>query len=520
MSPVSPHPRKRPRAAIVAAAGLLVLPAIVAVSTPASAAPARCDTRTNNTVQMMLECVTVGGVRAHQQALQKAADANGGTRASGTPGYTASAAYVESQARAAGLKVTTQDFDFPFFQLDSETMEQVAPIVRLFAPGTDFSTMTYSGSGNVTALAKPVDLVVPPTPVPSSTSGCEAADFAGFVPGAIALIQRGTCAFADKAANAQAAGASGVIIFNEGQPGRTDVFGGTLGAPGITIPVVGTSFDIGVSLQGATVHLATSTVSQIRQTRNVIAELPGARTNGNVVMVGAHLDSVLAGPGINDNGSGTATILEVARMFAKAKPTNTVRFAWWGAEELNLLGSAHYVQNLTQAEADRIALYLNFDMVASPNFVRFVYDGDGSAGLSDPGPAGSGPIENVFLKFFADRGLATEPTAFDGRSDYGPFIAVGIPAGGLFTGAEGVKTAAQAATYGGTAGVAYDSCYHQACDTFANNNLVVLDQNADAIAYSTVTLAYSTELVNSVPGRTPPGSSRHPVAGQAGDSAK
>ncbi|SEC61942.1 PA domain-containing protein [Amycolatopsis tolypomycina] len=505
----------------MAVAGLLVLPALAAVSGPASAAPARCDTRTNNTVQMMLECVTVGGVRAHQQALQNAADANGGTRASGTPGYAASAAYVESQARAAGLKVTTQDFDFPFFQLNSETMEQVAPLFRLFAPGTDFSTMTYSGSGNVTAFVRPVDLMLPPGPVPSSsTSGCEAADFAGFVPGNIALLQRGTCAFADKAANAQAAGAVGVIIFNEGQPGRTDAFGGTLGAPGITIPVVGTSFDIGVSLQGATVHLATSTVSQIRQTRNVFAELPGARTNGNVVMVGAHLDSVLAGPGINDNGSGSAAILEVARMFAKAKPTNTVRFAWWGAEELNLLGSAHYVQNLTQAEADRIALYLNFDMVSSPNFVRFVYDGDGSAGLSDPGPAGSGPIENVFSKFFADRGLATEPTAFDGRSDYGPFIEIGIPAGGLFTGAEGVKTPAQAAVYGGTAGVAYDSCYHQACDTFANNNLVVLDQNADAIAYSTVTLAYSTQLVNGVPGRTPPGSLRNPAAGQHDDAVQ
>ncbi|MET8996252.1 M28 family metallopeptidase [Amycolatopsis sp. NPDC004169] len=519
MSP-GPHPRKRPRALAAAVAGLLVLPAVAAVGGPASAAPSGCSTRTNNTVQLVLECVTVGGVRAHQQALQGAADANGGTRASGTPGFTASAAYVEGQARAAGLKVTTQDFDFPFFQLDSETMEQVAPLFRLFAPGTDFSTMTYSGSGNVTAATQAVDLVVPPAPVPSSTSGCEAADFAGFVPGKIALIQRGSCAFAVKAANAQAAGASGVIIFNEGQPGRTDAFGGTLGAPGITIPVVATSFDIGVSLQGATVHLATSTVSQIRQTRNVLAELPGARTNGNVVMVGAHLDSVLAGPGINDNGSGSAAILEVARVFAKAKPTNTVRFAWWGAEELNLLGSAHYVQSLSQAELNRIGLYLNFDMVASPNFARFVYDGDGSAGLSNPGPAGSGPIESVFLRYFADRGLPTEPTAFDGRSDYGPFIAAGIPAGGLFTGAEGVKTPAQAASYGGTAGVAYDSCYHQACDTFANNNLVALDQNADAIAYATVTLAYSTEVVNGVPGRTPPGAVRNPTAGQSGDVAK
>ena len=173
-----------------------------------------------------------------------------------------------------------------------------------------------------------------------------------------------------------------------------------------------------------------------------------------------------------------------------------MRFAWWAAEESGLVGSTNYVNGLTQAEKDRIALYLNFDMVGSPNYVRFVYDGSGDVGPA--GPAGSAAIEDFFDRFYASRGMASEPTPFDGRSDYGPFIAAGvdIPAGGLFTGAEDVKTAAEAAVYGGTAGQPYDPCYHQACDTFANNNDAVLDLNSDAIAAATLTYAMSTQTVN------------------------
>ena len=230
----------------------------------------------------------------------------------------------------------------------------------------------------------------------------------------------------------------------------------------------------------------------------MLAELPGKNPD-NVVMVGGHLDSVIEGPGINDNGSGSAAILEIAEQMEKVKPWNTVRFAWWGAEESGLVGSTFYVNSLAAAELDRIALYLNFDMVGSPNFVRFVYDGSGDIGPT--GPAGSAEIEDVFNGYFAANGLATEPTAFDGRSDYQAFINNGIPAGGLFTGAEGIKTAAQAAIYGGTAGAPYDPCYHQACDTFANNSNVVLDQMSDAIAHATITFAQNTSLVNGVPGK-------------------
>jgi Zn-dependent M28 family amino/carboxypeptidase len=167
----------------------------------------------------------------------------------------------------------------------------------------------------------------------------------------------------------------------------------------------------------------------------------------------------------------------------KFRPKNKVRFMWFGAEEAGLLGSEDYVASLSDAERAKIALNLNFDMIGSPNFTRQIYDGDGSA-TPDAGPPGSAEIEKVFEDFFAARGLPTEPTAFDGRSDYGPFIDAGIPAGGLFTGAEEIKTPEQQAIFGGTAGEQLDPCYHLACDTIDNNNDQVLDEMTDAVANS------------------------------------
>jgi Zn-dependent M28 family amino/carboxypeptidase len=245
--------------------------------------------------------------------------------------------------------------------------------------------------------------------------------------------------------------------------------------------------------------MATETVSETRSTVNVIAETEGGRSD-RVVLAGAHLDSVQEGPGINDNGSGSGTILEIAEQFAELgiEPRNKVRFAWWGAEEEGLLGSTYYVSQLTKRDIKNIALNLNFDMVGSPNFVRFVYDGDGSD-TPVKGPTGSAGIEDVFLDYFADQGLAAAPTAFSGRSDYGPFIAVGIPAGGLFTGAEGIKTAEEAAIYGGTAGAPYDPCYHQACDTFAGTGVALalqaLDEMSDAAAHAVLAFAMTTSAV-------------------------
>jgi Zn-dependent M28 family amino/carboxypeptidase len=244
-----------------------------------------------------------------------------------------------------------------------------------------------------------------------------------------------------------------------------------------------------------TVNLDLAELIEDRTTKNVIAESRHGRTD-NVVMLGSHLDSVPAGPGINDNGSGSAALLEVALQFAKTKPANQVRFAWWGAEEFNLIGSTFYVDQLTPEQQAAITLYLNFDMIASPNFFRGIYDGDDSDAVGAPaGPPGSDKIEKAFEAFYTGRGLVFEGTDFSGRSDYGPFIAVGIPAGGLFTGAEGLKTAAQVVRYGGTAGIQFDPCYHEACDTFANLNHGVLDATADAVANVMVRYAFDTSEI-------------------------
>ena len=463
----------------------------------------------------LLEAVTVEGVRMHQAAFQDIADANGGTRVSGSPGYDASVAYVADEMLAAGYQVTIQPFEFAFFQEISSSFSQTFTPVRDFVPfdfsdGTgDYDVMTYSGSGIVDdkAVVPTNDVIIPfPPDANTSTSGCEVDDFidsggSSLVEGKVALIQRGTCSFRLKAQNAEDAGAVAALIFNEGQAdlGRDGVVLGTLGSPGINIPVVGISYSLGVEFFDDTdprVSLDVQTISEFKTTSNVIAETPGGRDD-RVVMVGAHLDSVEQGPGIQDNGSGAATILEIALQMSELgfEPRNQVRFAWWGAEESGLVGAQYYVDNLSKREIKDIALNLNFDMIGSPNFVRFVYDGDGSA-TPLAGPNGSKNIESVFLGYFADQGLETEPTAFDGRSDYGPFIAVGIPAGGLFTGAEGIKTPEEAAIYGGTAGDQYDPCYHLACDTFDNISLEALDQNSDAAAHATMTFAMTTSSVN------------------------
>jgi len=455
------------------------------------------------------DAVTVNGILRHERVLQSIANANGGIRASGTPGFEASADYVKRQLVQAGYKVSEQTFEFPFFQQTADPVfERVSPDPRVFT-GDEFATMTYSGSGDVTAALQAVDVVVPigDNPPNTSTSGCEAADFAGFTAGNIALMQRGTCSFGVKVANAQAAGATAAVIFNEGQPAsptqpedRTVTLQGTLGEPGVTIPVVGTSYAIGAELAGqagATVHVFTQTISETRTTRNVIGDYTkGGGDKTQTIVVGSHLDSVTEGPGINDNGSGAATDLETAIQVAKLglKPKRALRFAFWGAEEEGLLGSQHYVDTLGDAVGD-IYANLNFDMLGSPNYVRFVYDGDNSSfpvgGTTQAGPAGSGQIEKLFNDYFAAQGLATDPTAFDGRSDYGPFIGVGIPAGGLFSGAEGKKTAAQAATYGGVADQPYDACYHQACDTITNLSTRALNELGDGVAHATWTLAKS-----------------------------
>ncbi|MEU3295322.1 M28 family metallopeptidase [Streptomyces longwoodensis] len=226
----------------------------------------------------------------------------------------------------------------------------------------------------------------------------------------------------------------------------------------------------------------TTTIQQFtssgRTGYNLIADWPGGDTT-RVVMAGSHLDSVTAGPGINDNGSGSAAVLETALAVSRAglQPTRHLRFAWWGAEELGMVGSRYYVNNLSSANRSRISAYLNFDMIGSPNPGYFVYDDDPT-------------IEQTFKTYFSGLGVPTEiETEGDGRSDHAPFKNVGIPVGGLFSGADYVKTSAQAAKWGGTAGQPFDRCYHSSCDTIANLNDTALDRNADALAYAVWTLS-------------------------------
>jgi Zn-dependent M28 family amino/carboxypeptidase len=473
----------------------LSIVAVALVTALLMATPALAVDEVNT--KRLRNAVTVGGILSHERVFQRIANQNGGTRASGTPGYDASADYVAGRLRAAGYTVTEQEFTFPFYQeLSPAVLEQVTPTATTYETGT----FDYSGSGDITGPVVPIDLVIPATPEPSSTSGCEPADFpAPPADPAVALIQRGTCTFEQKAANAVAAGYDAVIIFNEGNPGREDLFIGTLGVP-FTIPVVGLSYADAVAIdaqldqgQTVTMHVATETeIDPTRTTRNIIADSPTGNAD-QVVVVGAHLDSVIAGPGINDNGSGSSTILEIAEEMAELGIRNRqqVRFAFWGAEELNLLGSEHYVNTLSDDDLGKIVANLNFDMLGSPNYVRFVYDGDGGGDPDAAGPPGSAQIEALFNDYFASQGLATDPTPFDGRSDYGPFIAVGIPAGGLFSGAEGEKTVEQAAVYGGTANEPYDSCYHQACDTTNNLSTKALNELGDGAAHAVMTLARS-----------------------------
>jgi len=542
-------PRARTGRVVIALAAAATLG--LAATGPAAVADPPTPAQSGAALSKKLtSAVTPGGVLAHLRQFQRIADANSDTRASGTPGYDRSADYVAGKLQRAGYRVSRQSFQFPYFEeLTPSKFAQVSPTAKTYVNGTDFATLGFSGDGTAQGTVTAVDVAL--TPPRASTSGCEATDFANFPRGNIALLQRGTCDFVVKVTNAAAAGATGVIVFNQGNgteaenPDRFELFQGNAGAP-VPIPAITVSYAFGAQLAGTTntvVRIETDTLAETRTTQNVLAETPGGNAD-NVVMAGAHLDSVTEGPGINDNGTGSAGLLEVALKYAplarSAKPTNKVRFAWWGAEEGGLLGSDHYVTALTPQQVAAIGLYLNFDMIGSPNYKFAVYDGDNTTGTGTP-PAGSGALETMFRKYLASRGQQAVDSEFDGRSDYGPFIAegIGIPSGGLFTGAEGVKTAAEVAKFGGVPDVAYDPCYHQACDSFSptkdgadaatyrklsaaygkklvgNVNVFALDVNSDAIADAVARLAFDTSGI-SAPGDTAPAAAAAPAGSGGG----
>ncbi|MFG3495922.1 M28 family metallopeptidase [Streptomyces sp. NPDC047928] len=474
------------------AAAALATPLLLASASPASAdrhpGTAAAESATK-LAGKLVDSASADSAYKHLVKLQKIADSAGGNRAAGTLGYDASAAYVYQQLKKAGYDVSYQNFDFIYTETLAQRLAVVSPAPR----DITISAMTYTKSSPVggtkaALVAAPLD--------EDGSHGCEPTDFAtDTFSGKIALIKRGGCTFAAKQANAAAAGAIGAIVYNNVEGSLA----GTLGSPEAgKIPTGGIGKAEGERLAAdlaagpVEVDLEIRQLQEKRTTRNVIAETRRGNA-ANTVMLGSHLDSVVAGPGINDNGSGSAGLLDVALKFAKYKDqtTNKVRFAWWGAEENGLLGSEHYVDNLDDLGRKEIKLYLNFDMIASPNYGLFVYDGDNSDGVGAPaGPTGSAQLERDINEFLDSKGTPHEGTDFTGRSDYGPFIAVGIPSGGTFTGAEGVKTVKQAEKFGGTAGVAYDPCYHAACDDIDNINMTAFDVNIDVIANAVGTYAH------------------------------
>ncbi|MER7516976.1 M28 family metallopeptidase [Streptomyces sp. NPDC126499] len=478
------------RAAAVLAAAALATPLVLAAPATATPDPGAAQARdAAKLARKLVRETSAEGAYKHLQKFQAIADSAGGHRAAGSLGHDASAAYVYTQLKKAGYAVTYQKFDFIY----TETLAEKAAVLSPAPRDLPIRAMTYTKSTPVGGIK--ADLAAVPVDA-DGTTGCEPGDYAsGTFTGKIALIKRGGCAFAVKQEAAAAAGAVGAIVYNNAD----GVLSGTLGDPAAgKIPTGGITKADGEKLVADLAKGPVNLSFEIRQlqekrsTNNVIAETKGGNA-ANTVVLGSHLDSVTAGPGINDNGSGSAGLLQAALELAESKDKvrNKVRFAWWSAEEVGLLGSEHYVNTLSELGKKEIKLYLNFDMIASPNYGLFVYDGDNSDGVgAGAGPEGSAQLERDINDFLDRRGTPHEGTDFTGRSDYGPFIEVGIPSGGTFTGAEGIKTAGQAQKFGGEAGVAYDVNYHAKGDDINNINMTAFDINIDVIANAVGTYAH------------------------------
>ena len=455
--------RGAPRSRVaLAAASVAILAVALAVWTAAlvqapDALASSGITPNDHKAKQFVSAISVDDITHHQIALQQIASLNNDTREVFSTGYQESLDYVVSTLKAAGYDPQVNQFNFPVWsESRPPVLNMVSPTPKTYVPGdaedsdlptADFITMANSPTKELTnAPVFPVGGIVDP-PTGGSASGCATADYAG-VSGKVALVQRGTCPFVEKWSLAQAAGATGVIIYNEGNgPARQNpIFVDNQPDPPATIAAVISSYTLGNELLQAykqgkspTVDFKVYGTFTDRFLPQVIAETKDGDPN-HVVVVGAHLDSVPEGPGINDDGSGTATLLAQAEELADGhyKVRNKIRFAWWGAEENGLVGSTYYAHSLSQSEVDKIDVMLDYDMLSSANYVRFVYDGDGNAEAGNPaGPEGSGKVEQVFDDWFDAQGLASERVPFDGRSDYVGFTDRGIPAGGVFAGAEG-----------------------------------------------------------------------------------
>ncbi|KAK7983373.1 glycosyltransferase family 32 [Apiospora arundinis] len=456
-------------------------PAVLATGTNGSSS-SKCKPYV--TPEFLQALVRLEDLLAGSQTLQDIADANGGNRAFGGGGHNATVDWLYDTLSATG-----------YFDVVKQ------PFVELFSAGS----AKLGGSGGETQYKPQILTYTPGTPdgkalsrpvVAVANLGCDAADYpkAEAIKDNIALVKRGTCDFSTKASLAKAAGAAAAIVYNNVEGGVS----GTLGKQSDAhAPIVGISQAEGNAILSAlssgplVLDLFIESIIENRTNYNVIAETKQGDKD-NVLVLGGHSDSVYAGPGINDDGSGSVGVWAVAKALTGFRIKNAVRFAFWGAEEYGKLGSFYYVKQLnkTETEIAKIRAYLNFDMIASPNYVYGIYDGDGSA-FNFSGPAGSDQIERDFEDFFKANNLPSVPSVFSGRSDYAGFIENGIPSGGLFTGAEVLKTPEEARLFGGEAGAPYDANYHQAGDTVANLDHDAFLVNTKAIANSVAKYAMS-----------------------------
>jgi Zn-dependent M28 family amino/carboxypeptidase len=431
-------------------------------------------------------------IRADLSALQRIADANGGNRADGTPGYDASVSYVVDQLRMAGYRPTLEKLTIPYFrQLGPGTLQVQGSNAPAFTGERDFRAALFSPSGDVTAsvAAIGIDRGVDPTAFAEHPTGkgCAAGDFPTAVRGAIVLVLAGPCLRRTQVERAQAAGASALVVVYP-QWGAGDLLRPTLLRPdGLTIPVLVATMAVGRALAdaadaGNAVHLAIATSVEPREVASVIAETQGGDPN-RVLVLGGHLDSAGDGPGINDNGSGTMTILEVARRLAALPaPRRQVRFAFWAGEELGLYGSSAYLRALADGDRGKIAGYLNFDMLASMNGGRLIYDDRAATPTS-------ATITALFETALNQDGLSSRRLDLSGGSDHYPFEEAGIPTGGLFAGANEPKQTVDVQRFGGLQGQAFDACYHKACDRVDRINAALLAQMVRAVGYATGQLA-------------------------------
>ncbi len=428
------------------------------------------------------EQVFVQGIKGHLWELHKIGTAHSGSRTAGT-GYNASSDYIISQLDHSFYTIRKQHFTIPEIKEVEPPTLTSALGNKSYVRGKEFEALSgFHGKASFHGIIDSVD-----------EYGCNEIDFRYFKVGNIALIKRGNCSFADKGNNAKKYGAIGVVVYNT----VDDLIRGSIGP--ITIPVfmiTKSIADVWMGESGAlTIHMSAHAELHIYYTHNIIAYRKGA--DPKVVVVGAHLDSVQAGRGINDNGSGSMTILQVAHEVAQ-RPNwvrNSIMFAWWAGEELGLLGSTYYVNSLSKSELSNILCNLNFDMLASPNYVRAVYDGSSANDISIR--KGSAFIQAIFENYFNRTAkLSSQLTPFDGRSDYGPFIENGVPAGGLFSGAEKYKTEEEREEVFGISDVAYDPCYHQHCDSYYNLNFLALEEMSLAVLYSVRYLVEYTNLIS------------------------